>query len=267
MSANSMAPGAQQQRFADYLHRLAQAAGHQDRATPLQLYCTGLLLPGERKSVEPMAARLAPNNVRQTHQSLHHVVADAPWNDEELLEVVRHYALAAMQKRGPVEAWMVDDTGLVKKGKHKPPSSDRLAGPQRPRGCRQRKRKKRRKAGGQKGHPGHWRPLVPLERVNRVVPVFPEQCGPCHQALPKDTATRVTEGEPRRHQVTELPEIQADITEYQMPNVVGPGCGQTTQAPVPPEVRGHFGPRLTAALAYMTVICHIPRRALQCLLV
>ena len=108
--------------------------------------------------------------------------------------------------------------------------------------------------------------MVPLERVNRVVPVFPEECGHCHQALPKDTATGVTEGEPRRHQVTELPEIQADITEYQMPNVVGPGCGQTTQAPVPLEVRGHFGPRLTAAMAYMTVICHIPRRALQCLL-
>jgi SRSO17 transposase len=75
MSADSIAPGARQQRFADYLHRLAQAAGHLDRATPLRLYCTGLLLPGERKSVEAMAARLAPNNVRQTHQSLHHVVA------------------------------------------------------------------------------------------------------------------------------------------------------------------------------------------------
>jgi SRSO17 transposase len=118
MSADSMAPGTQQQRFADYLHRLAQAAGHLDRATPLQLYCTGLLLPGERKSVEPMAARLAPSNVRQTHQSLHHVVADAPWKDDDLLEVVRHYALSAMQRRGPVEAWIVDDTGLVKKGKH-----------------------------------------------------------------------------------------------------------------------------------------------------
>ena len=118
MSADSIAPGAQQQRFADYLHRLAQAAGHLDRATPLQLYCTGLLLPGERKSVEPMAARLAPDNVRQTHQSLHHVVADAPWKDEDLLEVVRHYALSAMQIKGPVEAWIVDDTGLVKKGKH-----------------------------------------------------------------------------------------------------------------------------------------------------
>jgi len=118
MSADSIAPGAQQQRFADYLHRLAQAAGHLDRATPLQLYCTGLLLPGERKSVEPMAARLAPDNVRQTHQSLHHVVAEAAWKDEDLLEVVRHYALSAMQIKGPVEAWIVDDTGLVKKGKH-----------------------------------------------------------------------------------------------------------------------------------------------------
>jgi len=118
MSADAMAPGTQQQRFADYLHRLAQAAGHLDRTTPLQLYCSGLLLAGERKSVEPMAARLAPDNVRQTHQSLHHVVADAPWKDEDLLEVVRHYALAAMQQRGPIEAWIVDDTGLVKKGKH-----------------------------------------------------------------------------------------------------------------------------------------------------
>jgi hypothetical protein len=77
MSTDLVAPGAQRRRFADYLHCLAQAAKHLDRATPLKLYCTGLLLPGERKSVEPLAARLAPDNVRQTHQSLHHVVAHA----------------------------------------------------------------------------------------------------------------------------------------------------------------------------------------------
>ncbi len=118
MSANSVAPGAQQKRFAAYLDRLAQAAGHLDRVVPLQSYCTGLLLPGERKSVEPMAARLCPNNVRQTHQSLHHVVAHAPWSDEDILETVRQYALPAMQKQGPIEAWIVDDTGLVKKGTH-----------------------------------------------------------------------------------------------------------------------------------------------------
>jgi SRSO17 transposase len=48
-------------------------------------------LPGERKSVEPMAARLAPDNVRRMHQSLHHLVADAPWNDDEMLAQVRRH--------------------------------------------------------------------------------------------------------------------------------------------------------------------------------
>jgi SRSO17 transposase len=97
---------------------LAQAAGHADRARPLKLYCTGLLLPGERKSVEPMAARLAPDNVRRMHQSLHHLVADAPWSDEAVLAEVRSYALTAMQEKGPVQAWIVDDTGFPKKGTH-----------------------------------------------------------------------------------------------------------------------------------------------------
>src|SRR6266481_580284 len=118
MSAHSVAPGAQQKRFAAYLDRLAQAAGHLDRVVPRKSYYIGLLLPGERKSVEPMAARLCPDNVRQTHQSLHHVVAHAPWSDEDILEAVRQYALPAMQKQGPIEAWIVDDTGLVKKGTH-----------------------------------------------------------------------------------------------------------------------------------------------------
>lgn len=113
-----MAPGAQQKRLAAYLDGLAQAAGHADREEPLKAYCTGLLLPGERKSVEPMAARLAPDNVRQTHQSLHHVVADAPWSDEAVLGRVREYTLDAMTERGPIVAWVVDDTGFVKKGTH-----------------------------------------------------------------------------------------------------------------------------------------------------
>ena len=97
---------------------LAQAAGHADRHTPLQNYCMGLLLPGERKSVEPMAARLAPDNVRRTHQSLHHLVAEAPWSDEQMLSQVRSQVLPAMQNNGPVVAWIVDDTGFPKKGSH-----------------------------------------------------------------------------------------------------------------------------------------------------
>jgi SRSO17 transposase len=97
---------------------LAKAAGHADRIDPLKSYCKGLLLPGERKSVEPMAARLAPGNVRRTHQSLHHLVADAPWSDEELLAEVRDQVIPAMQRHGSVVAWIVDDTGFPKKGKH-----------------------------------------------------------------------------------------------------------------------------------------------------
>jgi SRSO17 transposase len=97
---------------------LAEAAGHADRHIPLKNYCTGLLLPGERKSVEPMAARLAPKNVRRMHQSLHHLVADAPWNDEQMLVQVRREVLPSMQKHGPVVAWIVDDTGFPKQGKH-----------------------------------------------------------------------------------------------------------------------------------------------------
>ena len=97
---------------------LAKAAGHADREAPLKAYCTGLLLPGERKSVEPMAARVAPDNVRRTHQSLHHFVADAPWSDEAMLETVRGWVLPRIKENGPVVAWVVDDTGFVKKGKH-----------------------------------------------------------------------------------------------------------------------------------------------------
>src|SRR3982750_1078712 len=100
------------------MDRLAKAAGHVDRSVPLRSYCTGLLLPGERKSVEPIAARLAPDNVRRMHQSLHHVVADATWSDETVLRQVRDSVLPVMQKHGKVVCWIVDDTGFPKKGSH-----------------------------------------------------------------------------------------------------------------------------------------------------
>ncbi len=111
------APGPQERRFAAYIEGLAEAAGHADRNAPLKNYCTGLLLPGERKSVEPMAARLGPENVRRTHQSLHHIVADAPWSDEVVLDRCLDFVLPAMLRREPVVAWVVDDTGFPKKGR------------------------------------------------------------------------------------------------------------------------------------------------------
>ena len=97
---------------------LAKAAGHEDRHAPLKNYCKGLLLDGDRKSVEPMAARLAPEHIEPMRQSLHHLVAKAPWSDEALLRDVRSRVLPVMQKQCPVVAWIVDDTGFPKKGRH-----------------------------------------------------------------------------------------------------------------------------------------------------
>jgi SRSO17 transposase len=109
---------ASERRFQQYLDRLMAVIGHADRAQPLRDYCTGLLLPGERKSVEPMAARLQPDNVRQWHQSLHHFVATAPWNEQAVLAAVREYCLPLMQQPAGIQAWIVDDTGFPKKGHH-----------------------------------------------------------------------------------------------------------------------------------------------------
>jgi SRSO17 transposase len=107
-----------EERFERYLDLLSAAIGHADRAEPLRAYTTGLMLPGERKSVEPMAARLDPRNVRQKHQSMHHFVAEAPWSDGAVLGATRTYALPAMLAQGASRAWIVDDTGLPKQGGH-----------------------------------------------------------------------------------------------------------------------------------------------------
>jgi SRSO17 transposase len=105
-------------RFEAYIEHLKGAIGHADREGPLAAYCTGLLLPGERKSVEPMAARIAPDKVSAKHQSLHHFVAKAPWNEARLLGAVRALVLPKIEKQAPVRAWIVDDTGIPKKGRH-----------------------------------------------------------------------------------------------------------------------------------------------------
>ena len=110
--------GAAEQRFKAYVGAITAVLGHADRTGPAQAYCMGLLLPGERKSVEPMAARLAPDRVQVMHQSLHHLVAKADWSDEAVLDVVRAHVLPVIERHGPIRYWIVDDTGFPKKGKH-----------------------------------------------------------------------------------------------------------------------------------------------------
>jgi SRSO17 transposase len=111
-------PAASHRRFREYVDRLGEAVGHADRQRPLEAYLTGLLLPGERKSVEPMAARVEPRQVSRAHQSMHHFVADAPWDDSAVLAVARDHALAQLERHAPVAAWVVDETSVPKKGKH-----------------------------------------------------------------------------------------------------------------------------------------------------
>ena len=145
----------------------------------------------------------------------------------------------------------------------KPPSSDGLAGEQRPRG---RRKKSKRRPGGQKGHPGQHRPLVPPEQVQEVKAVLPEACQHCGHRLPQPDEPIQTVGQLHRHQVTELPPIWPYVIEYQCPKVVCPGCGKGTRAPLPAEARGQSGPQLTALVAYLTVVCRLPRRVVEALL-
>jgi SRSO17 transposase len=105
-------------RFAGYVEELMGVIGHADRCGPLRDYCTGLMLPGERKSVEPMAAKTAPARTAAQHQSLLHFVGVAAWSDEKVLAKVRDLVLPAIERHGPIEAWIIDDTGFPKKGTH-----------------------------------------------------------------------------------------------------------------------------------------------------
>ena len=105
-------------RFEEYVNRLSSVLGHKDREEPLRAYLSGLCLPGERKSIEPLAARVDPRHVRARHQSLHHFVSNAPWDDGAVLRVTREWVLDQMERHGAVAAWIVDDTGIPKKGRH-----------------------------------------------------------------------------------------------------------------------------------------------------
>ena len=98
--------------------RACRVIGHADRAGPLRDYCTGLLLPGERKSVEPMAALTAPARTAAQHQSLLHFVGQAPWSDAAVLTKVRELVLPHLERHGPIAAWIIDDTGIPKKRSH-----------------------------------------------------------------------------------------------------------------------------------------------------
>ena len=107
-----------ERRFVQYLEELGNSIGHTDRRKPLKAYLTGLCMPGGRKTVEPMAALIDPRHVGARHQSMHHFVAKADWDDGVVLRFARNTVLDAMERHGAVAGWIIDDTGIPKKGRH-----------------------------------------------------------------------------------------------------------------------------------------------------
>ena len=97
---------------------LTKVIGHADRNEPLWDYCARLLATEGRRSVEPMAAVTDPGCVSAQHQKLLHFVANSPWSDERVLSKVRELVVPSMTRHGPIEAWIIDDTGFPKKGEH-----------------------------------------------------------------------------------------------------------------------------------------------------
>jgi SRSO17 transposase len=105
-------------RFEAFCHLMADSLGHADRRVPCGEYLSGLLLPGGRKSMEPIAARIDDRRTMAKHQSIQHFISDSPWDADRLLDAGRLYALPAMVECGGVSAWVIDDTALPKKGDH-----------------------------------------------------------------------------------------------------------------------------------------------------
>jgi SRSO17 transposase len=123
------ASDASRERFEAYITAIVSVLGHADREEPLHDYCTGLLLPLERKSVEPLAAHTAPGRTGAKHQSLLHFVGNAGWSDEAVLSKVREIVLPRIEAHGAIEATIVDDTAFPKKGRHSVGVARQYCGP------------------------------------------------------------------------------------------------------------------------------------------
>jgi transposase len=124
------------------------------------------------------------------------------------------------------------------------------------------KKKSTRKRGGQPDHPPHLKQLLPPEQVTRTKHFVPDQCARCHADLPRESGP--DDPAPKRFQTAELPKIAAEITEYQGHARTCTCCGEITQATIPAEIRAHsVGPRLTAALSYLSGAQGISKRGVE----
>jgi transposase len=119
-----------------------------------------------------------------------------------------------------------------------------------------------RKTGGQTGHPAHLRRRLPPEHVRRIIDLIPTHCRSCREPLPPLPAS--DDPEPTWHQVAELPELAAEVTEYRGHFRTCPCCGSPNHAAIPAAVKAHsVGPRLAATLSYLAGRHHLSQRGLE----
>jgi transposase len=124
------------------------------------------------------------------------------------------------------------------------------------------KKKSRRRPGGQPGHPPHLKQLLPPERVRETFVFVPQRCRKCQARLPQEAGPN--DPAPTRHQVVELPPVIAHVTEYQGHTRTCPCCGEVTHEPIPRELLTHgTGPRLTAALSYLSGCHGVSKRGVE----
>src|SRR5690348_5471450 len=111
---------AAERRLSGYFDRIGRVLGRKGRRESFALYAEGVLGEGERKSIEPIAARACADPARADaeHQRLLHFALDAPWSDADVRREAARYAIEAMTDRETIDAWIIDDTGFLKQGKH-----------------------------------------------------------------------------------------------------------------------------------------------------
>lgn len=173
-------------------------------------------------------------------------VVIALWQQGQALQA----QVAALQAE---VAQLREQLGRNSQNSSQPPSSDAPQAPPRP-----KRAPSGRKPGGQPGHTGHGRKLVPVEQVNHVIDLQPMQCSACGALLLGEDA------QPVRHQVTELPRVEPEVTEYRQHRLTCLACGAQTQAEPPAEMpSGSFGPRLQATVGYLTGRIGVSQREVE----
>ncbi len=161
-------------------------------------------------------------------------------------KVVRLEVVALVQELADVKARLAKAEEQLRRNSRnssQPPSQDK---PEQKAPAEVEQGRTKRRSGGQTGHTGHRRPLLPVEAVNKVVVHHPTHCAQCGALLLGD------DEQPYRHQVTELPSLEATVTEHQVYSLTCLCCGATTRGVLPAEVAdSQFGPNLVSLMALL----------------